>query len=219
MKILAIDTSSDHGSAVIRFGDAVRAEARSETALQHSQHLFGSLDRLFARAGIGLGDIDVFAAARGPGAFTGLRIGMAAVEGLAFATRKRAVGVSTLRALAWAAGPREGHVAPVLDARRGEVYGAVFERRRGELVEVAPPAVGRPSTWIESVSGGRTTFCGPGAGMCRDWIRRHDPWDIVDVGPYLAGSIAALAAMDDAEPCEPLYIRPTSAETQRSMRR
>lgn len=219
MKILAIDTSSDHGSAVIRIGDAVRAETRSDAALQHSEHLFGSLDGLFALAGIGLSDIDVFAAARGPGAFTGLRIGMAAVEGLAFATRKRAVGVSTLRALAWAAGTTDGRVAPVLDARRGEVFGAVFERRGGQLVEVTPPMVGRPSTWIESLSGGRMTFCGSGAGMCRDWIQRHDPWDIVDVGPYLAPSIAALASLDHAEPCEPLYVRATMAETRRSIER
>src|SRR5207302_6564780 len=96
----------------------------------------------------------VFAAARGPGSFTGLRVGIAAMEGFEAAHQKRGAGISTLEALAWKTGICDGLIAPMIDARRGDIYGAVYRRtRNGEvfdtLIEEHPPVVLKPAQWLE----------------------------------------------------------------------
>lgn len=215
MNILAVDTSSDHGSAAVHVGGRAVAEVRPEAPLQYSENLFSAIDVLLHRAGIGLGGIDLFAAARGPGSFTGLRVGMAAMDGFAFTGKKETAGVSTLAALAWQVGAVEGTIAPVLDARRGEVYGALFERRDQELVEVRPPAVLQPAEWLRTLSGDSVVVCGAGAWAHRDLIETRPGCRIVAVSPYLAPTIGEMAGAGHREPLEPLYVRRTSAEIRR----
>ncbi len=215
MNILAVDTGSEHGSAAVRMGGAVVAEIRPETSLQYSEHLFESIDALLDQAGIPLDDIDLFAAVRGPGSFTGLRVGLAAMDGFAFARGKETAGVSALAALAWQVGAVNGSIVPILDARRGEIYGAVYERRGEELVEVTPAAVLQPAEWLRTLSGDAKYFCGGGAEIHRILIETHEEWTVVQVSPYLAATIAEMVDRGNGEALEPLYIRRTAAEIHR----
>jgi len=218
MKILAIDTTSETGSAVIRDSGRTLAEVRPEGSLHHSQNVFKTVERVLAESGIALDAIDVFAAARGPGSFTGLRIGMSAVEGFAFATGKKTAGISTLSALAWAAGHSDRTIATVLDAGRGEIYGAAYRRQGQELIEEASPAVLQPAEWVGEFRGRTILFCGPGVSLIDSAVTDDPNWDTCPVPAHLAGPIAEMIEAGHHEAFEPLYVRPTSAEVNRLKR-
>ncbi|MBI2980770.1 MAG: tRNA (adenosine(37)-N6)-threonylcarbamoyltransferase complex dimerization subunit type 1 TsaB [Deltaproteobacteria bacterium] len=137
MKILAIDTSTLTGSvALLETQEAgarqaaplltLRAEVILSVSTKHSQSLMPAIERIVTENLIGAGEIDLFAVSEGPGSFTGLRIGMATVQGLALAAEKPSVGVSSLMALALSGSFFPGLVVPMLDARRGEVYAAAL---------------------------------------------------------------------------------------------
>jgi tRNA threonylcarbamoyladenosine biosynthesis protein TsaB len=136
MKILAIDTTSELGSIAITEGEQVIEEILLESGDGFSHVLFGKIENLLARHGFKVGHIDGFASASGPGTFTGVRVGLTAAKGLAEAMSRKVVPVSNLKAMA-DFGTR-GLRAPWIDARRGEVYGAVYsatlELVRAEMV-------------------------------------------------------------------------------------
>jgi len=144
--ILALDTTSEFGSiALVEQGAAV------EEVLLHAPDGFGHvlydyIRRLLDRHHLGVQDMDCFAAANGPGSFTGVRIGLAAVQGLAEATGKRVAAVSNLQALAYFGSAVLR--ATVLDARRGEVYGAIYDR---DLNPRAPEVVMKFPDWIKTL--------------------------------------------------------------------
>src|SRR2546425_527457 len=112
MKILAVDTSSQRGSICVLDSGEAAAEVRLAASIQHSERLFASIEFVFHYLPFQLTDIDLFVSARGPGSFTGLRIGLAATEGLVSAFRKTGAGVSTLQGVAWNAGSTETLIAP-----------------------------------------------------------------------------------------------------------
>jgi tRNA threonylcarbamoyladenosine biosynthesis protein TsaB len=138
MVVLGLDTTTRAGSCAIARDGRVVLEHSSDTA-EHASRLPRDLMVLLEEAALTLQDIDVFAVATGPGSFTGLRIGIATMQGLAFARNKPLIGVSSFDALADRAGG--GRTAIWIDAWRGEVYAALYER--GE--EVLPPVVAHPS--------------------------------------------------------------------------
>ena len=215
MRILAVDTSSERGSVCIHENGEVLGEVRLRRSVQHSDRLFRSVDFLFRYVPFGLPDIDLFVAARGPGSFTGLRVGLAAMEAFAAAHDKPGAGVSTLEGLAWRCGIREKVIAPVIDARRGEVYGAIYRRDGSEsLVEVQPPVVLPPEQWFGSLPDSEILFCGDGALRYSEYITRPG-WTIVDVDLYLATALAELAVLFNSAPLSPLYVRRTEAEIKR----
>src|SRR5579864_6620022 len=115
MRILAVDTSSQHGSVCVTDSREVVGEVRLASSIQYSERLFRSIDFLFKHLPFKLSDIDLFVAARGPGSFTGLRVGLAAMEAFVAADRKRGAGVTTLEALAWKTGIRSLSIAPTID--------------------------------------------------------------------------------------------------------
>ena len=215
MNVLAVDTSSDRGSVAITGGGEVLGEVRLVSSIQHSERLFRSIDFLFDHVNITIQDIDVFAAARGPGSFTGLRVGLAAVEGFAFANDKPSVGVSTLAAMAWQVGEPNTPLAPMLDARRGEVYCALFERRGEELVELRHPVVLKPAEWFSCLTERRVLFC---VRDVSDALPTDHPreWEVVSIDPYLSATIARMASTPNREPLEPLYVRKAGAEVKRN---
>jgi tRNA threonylcarbamoyladenosine biosynthesis protein TsaB len=134
--ILSIDTTHEFGSLALTRGGEVVDEVTLHSPDGFAHVVFGEIDALLGRNRSALGDVDCFATAIGPGSFTGVRVGIACVKGLAEATGKPVVGVSNLEALAaFGSCPLR---APVLDARRGEVYGAVYDAHgaliRGEVV-------------------------------------------------------------------------------------
>jgi len=214
MRILAVDTSSERGSVCVVEDGEILGEIRLRSSVQHSDRLFRSVDFLFKHVSFSLADVDLFAAARGPGSFTGLRVGLAAMEAFAAAHGRPGVGVSTLKALAWKAGVVEVAIAPVIDARRGEVYGGLYSRVENTLSEIRPPAVMRPEQWFASLPASPIVFCGDGALRYREFIVQED-WTLFEMDLYLSAAVAKLAALPGGSPLSPLYVRRTEAEMAR----
>src|SRR4051812_38266104 len=125
MLALAIDTAAEFGSIALLDNDRVREEVLLHAPEGFSGILFSEIDTLLKRQNALLSEIDLFAAASGPGGFTGVRVGLSAIKGLAEAMQKPAAGVSNLEALA-TFGTGSGLRAPLIDARRGEVYAALL---------------------------------------------------------------------------------------------
>jgi tRNA threonylcarbamoyladenosine biosynthesis protein TsaB len=218
MRILAVDTSSERGSVCLMDGGQVLGEIRLGCSVQHSERLFRSIDFLLDYVPFGLADVDLFVAARGPGSFTGLRLGLAAMEGFAAAHGKPGAGVSTLEALAWKSGIEGQVIAPVIDARRGEVYGGLYQRDGDTLTEVKPPTVMKPEEWFASLpQDTKMVFCGDGAQRYREFIARDGcpEWSMHEMDLYLAGAVARLAESPNRGPLSPLYVRRTEAEIAR----
>lgn len=169
--ILAIDTTSEHGSLALQRG-AQLLECREIQAPQaFSRVVFEEISALLARHGIALPEVDVYAAAAGPGSFTGVRVGLTAAKGLAAVHGKRVVPVSNLAATATLAPPGPRILIPVLDARRSELYAGVYERpAAGESGAALRPLmaemVAPPAAVYERLAGlnlplNDTAFCGP----------------------------------------------------------
>jgi len=160
MWVLALDTTTRDGSvALVRDGDVV-VERPSDAAWTHAERLPADLRAVLDEAGVPLTAVDLVAVATGPGAFTGLRIGLAAAQGLALALDRPAAGVPTLAALAWdvlTRHPEHRAAGAWLDATRGEVYAAAFEagspRAAWPLVPLCPPLSAPPAAVLEAWHG------------------------------------------------------------------
>jgi tRNA threonylcarbamoyladenosine biosynthesis protein TsaB len=216
MRVLAVDTSSDRGSICVTEEAEVLGEIRLAGSVQYSERLFRSIEFLLEQLPFQFSDIDVFAAARGPGSFTGLRVGLAAMEAFVAAHHKRGAGISTLEALAWKTGIREFLIAPVIDARRGDVYGALYRLCKKDgvdtLVEERAPVVLKPAEWFASLPPEPVVFCGDGVYRYRSLVENQAGWTVHEMDLYLAATIATLAARPGVGPLAPLYVRKTDAE-------
>lgn len=138
MKILALETSAKSVSTAVVENGAPLAYAYQCTGLTHSRTLMPMVDAMLKNAELTLGDMDAVAVAAGPGSFTGLRIGIAAVKGLAWAADKPCFGVSTLEAMAQNLAHMDGLLVCAMDARRNQVYNALFRARGGALERLTP---------------------------------------------------------------------------------
>lgn len=227
---LSLDTTTRGGScAVARDGEVIR-ELRGDPDRPHDTRLPGDLMTLLADARLGLRDIELYAVATGPGSFTGLRIGIATMQGLAFAAGKPLIGVSGFDALARAVSvgrastaERAPAVATWVDAWRGEVFAARYE---GE-VEVEPPSVEKPDTVLARIAA-PTLFVGDAVPIYGDVILRacgDRALFAEPPAPPLAGTIAQLATEQaraghhpPPDDIRPLYIRRPDAERARNAR-
>ena len=133
MWLLAIDTSSKDASVALVRDTRMVALVAPRTEEQHSIALFRSINRALAEAGLGLADVDVYGVANGPGAFTALRVGLTVVKGLAEMHDKPVVPVSVLEAVCESA-EADGLLVPVVDAYRGQIFGALYEKTNGESI-------------------------------------------------------------------------------------
>jgi tRNA threonylcarbamoyladenosine biosynthesis protein TsaB len=228
MIVLSLDTTGRAGSAAIVDRDALLAEVSGDPAATHGQRLPGELMQLLNRAGIRVGAVDLLAVAAGPGSFTGLRVGIAAMQGLAMAIGKPIVPVSTFEALARAGSQDwESLVAPWIDAQRGEIFGALYDTD-GRTPIGEPTALSPASTlaWIGTVAAGRRLrFVGDGAARYADGIAAAlgVRAQVVPVVPRLARWIAtiALEAPERAvapHAVAPIYVRRPDAELARDRR-
>ena len=221
MLVLALDTTTRAGSCALSRDGTVVLERSSATA-EHASRLPTDLMTLLDASGLPLDSVDVFAVATGPGSFTGLRIGIATMQGLAFAGGKPLIGLSSFDALAARAGA--GRVATWIDAWRGEVYAALYDG--GRIVRA--PIVARPADVLADLTGAPTLFIGDGASTYRTLIEASLDGEatIADpVVPLLAGTIAVIATQaarrGEAPPphaIRPLYVRRTDAELVRDAR-
>ena len=142
-----MDTTGESGSAALVENGRIVEEISLESADGFAHILFGEIERLLARHGCGVRDIDLFATAAGPGSFTGVRVGIAAAKGLAEAAGRPAAAVSNLQALAWFGSRPLRAVA--IDARRGEIYGAVYNQA---LEPVCAEVVMKLEAWLATSS-------------------------------------------------------------------
>lgn len=138
VKILALETSAVAASAAVCEDEELIVQSFQRTGLTHSATLMPMLDAMLKNSGLELKDMDVIAVAAGPGSFTGLRIGVSAAKGLAWPDNKPCACVSTLEAMAWQLTGMEGIVCAAMDARRQQVYNALFELKDGVPVRLSP---------------------------------------------------------------------------------
>ncbi len=137
MRILAFETSAKACSVALNDGGRLLGESYQNTGLTHSQTLLSMAEDLLRVCGLTPRDVDAVAVAAGPGSFTGVRIGVAAAKGFAWGGKLPCYGVSTLEAMALHLGAWEGYVCPVMDARRDQVYNALFQVEGGRLTRLA----------------------------------------------------------------------------------
>jgi tRNA threonylcarbamoyladenosine biosynthesis protein TsaB len=223
VKILSLDTSTRWGGValVAKEEDAppvVVAELACSVQASHAQHLLRWVDGLLSDAGWGRSDVDLFVATRGPGSFTGIRVGLGTLRGLALATGARAVSVTTLEALAEAYGPTDRQRIAVMDAGRGEFYGARYDAASRPPVELeAPWALPRGELVSRLPEDGCVLIPGPGTTVELDVAT--PPVRIAPTPRGIAAAAAFVAAGREPTPEEailsPLYIRPPDAILKR----
>jgi tRNA threonylcarbamoyladenosine biosynthesis protein TsaB len=207
--ILALDTSSKLTSIAIARGDSVIANFEAELDDNRSARLWELLDFLLQAVGLKIEDVTLFAACSGPGGFTGLRVGIAAIKGLAVATGKSVIGVTSLEALAASAFPAT-EVCILSNAYKGEVYAQRFSYdRNGIPVALTAPSVCLLAEVLEKTREVDTLcFAGDGADLNREVIlqykeplsggdeddrRSPGEWEVKKVSRYLARPVARLA--------------------------
>jgi len=220
--LLTLDTSTQAGSVAVSRGETLLGEILLNVKSTHTDRLLLTIRQLLADTGLRLEELDALAVVLGPGSFTGLRVGVATVKGLAMAAGKPVVGVSTLQTLAMQA-PFSSHpLCVLLDARKKEVYAGLYHWEGGRPVPVRPEVVSEPEELLEAIEG-ETLFAGDGSVAYRTLISRRlgsrahfVPWPLHPPRASAAAALA-LAALRQGETIPlpqlaPRYIRPSEAE-------
>ncbi|KAF0215684.1 MAG: hypothetical protein FD174_4032 [Geobacteraceae bacterium] len=227
MKLLTIDTSTSACSVALTSGERLVAEYLVNLDMHLASRLLDCVDAVLHMAGLTVTDLDGLGVALGPGSFTGVRIGIATVKGLALAAGKEVAGFSSLAMLAmnlsWAAYP----VCPMFDARKKEVYTALYACRERPEAIVADCVV-PPADFLENITG-TTIFVGDGAINYRDLIVSrlgeraifappyfHQPR--ASRGAFLAREVFSRGETVPVAALVPVYIRPSEAELAKMKR-
>ena len=225
MKILALDTATLSCSAAIVDNGLVSAELTTVNNQTHSKHLMNMIDTVCDMSGLKIADMDGFAVTIGPGSFTGLRIGISTVKGLAWSLNKPVVGISSLDALAWQCAPGAYLVCTLLDARKHEVYYCRYRFQDGELKKEGTEQVIAPAEVINDIRES-CIFVGNGATLYKEEIleklgelAHFAGWNQDNIR---ASSVAGLSLnrfihhqTDDVALLVPHYIRKSDAELHR----
>lgn len=228
MQILGIESSARAaGAAVLRDG-TVLSEAYLNAGLTHSQTLLTLVDHCLRQADLRLSDLDAFAVAKGPGSFTGIRIGVSAVKGFCFPASKPVYGVSTLEAMAYGAAVPGYLVCPVMDARCGQVYTAGFLAAAEGLRRVFDDAPMKLEELLALLQTQEKTplLVGDGADLTAAFLQEHGADFAVfpEIYKFQHASAVAFAAYkrynngdpgEDAEKLVPSYLRLSQAERER----
>ena len=216
--ILAIDTATGGCSAAIAIGDRVVAERRAAMRRGHSEHLAGMIRDIMAEAGIGPEALAAIAATRGPGAFTGLRIGLATARAAALACACPAIGLTTFAVVAEGARRIAGEDLPVLaviDSRRTEPYARIVG---ADGREVGPAIAADAESIVDILPAGRFILAGDAIDALDPLPGANPPAHRIGMLPDAADAarLAArlVAAGGPLPPAEPLYIRPPDAVTE-----
>lgn len=227
MRILAIETSTMMGSVAIMDERGLIAEYRLNIKATHSERLMRTIDEVLRGSGIELKDLDGYAVSIGPGSFTGLRIGLSTVKGLAFTTNKPITAIPTLDALACNIPFSQYMVCPMLDARKKEVYTALFRfTANGVVSKLIDDCVISPESFLKEIKE-PTVFLGEGANIYRELIKERLRY-LAHFAPLSkqlpsAANVAELGLkalisgkVEDPAILIPRYIRKSEAEIKKS---
>ena len=223
--VLAIETATPLGGVAV-VGEELRGELALNAQETHSRRLLVGVEFLLQRLGLKLGDLAGIAVSIGPGSFTGLRIGLATAKGLHLATKLPLVGVCTLEALALNASLAPQVICPVLDARRRQVYTALYQAQGPEeLRELWPPSLISPERLVKKIQV-PTIFLGDGLRPFGEFLsqelgarfvrapRHLDHLRPANVG-FLGRKRLLRGEADDPYRLLPLYLRPSEAELKK----
>lgn len=226
MKILAVDTSANTATVCITEDDKLLSEEIVNYKKTHSQTLMPMIDRALKNCGTDISEIDIFAVANGPGSFTGLRIGVSAVKGMAHALDKPVIEVSTLEGMAYNIFMCSDIICPIMDARRSQVYNGVYTWENGIFSELTPPRAVSVQECVEDVKryGKRVIFLGDGVPVYGEYIKEQLGEKAVFAPPSCnaqrASALASIAMgkLEDKKSCYevmPFYLRKPQAERER----
>jgi tRNA threonylcarbamoyladenosine biosynthesis protein TsaB len=238
MLVLALDTTTRAGSVALVDDERIIEERAGDPLRTQAERLPGEVLTLLEAHSVALSSIDLFAVASGPGSFTGLRVGIATMQGFAYVTERRMIGIPVLDAL--------GHVASVarpagslagvwMDAHRHDVFAALYRItdaplfQPDRLLALEPATVGVPAVllnaWRPAIQQEKIVWIGDGATMFGDVIRRQYAAAVVLPHPVLAGAIGRLAVVAARRGAaispagfQPLYVRRPDAEIDRDKR-
>lgn len=231
MKILAVDSSAISAGCAVMEDGRIIAESFVKVGLTHSETLLPMVANTLANAKMTASDIDCYAVSAGPGSFTGIRIGVAAVKGMAFPNNTPCIGVSTLEAIAWNCNGFDGVICTAMDARRNQVYNALFTFEDGKLVRLCDDRAISIEELTDELShkDGQIYLAGDGAELCCNAMREKLP--NVKLMPEnlrnQRGYGVAMAAQRiyDAEGAKspeeliPTYLRPSQAERELQLKK
>ena len=225
INILALDSTAEVSTVAVCKGEKLLSEITINTGNTHSQTLLPSVEQALKMAEISINDIDVFACSTGPGSFTGVRIGVATIKGIAYGKNKPCISVSTLEALAHNLLGLDGVICPVMNARRSQVYNALFECNGAKLTRICPDRAISISELDDELSQCESPIylCGDGYDITQKGFQKTKIRFVpVRYRYQCAYSVAQIALekyehneyLTDAE-LAPIYLRPSQAERER----
>ena len=226
--ILALDTTTRAGSVAVANDDRVLAVLVGDQSRTHGERLPAEIATALERAGVAREQLDLLAVAAGPGGFTGLRIGLAVMQGLAMALNKPVTGVSTLDALVAQVNVPVTFVVPWMDAQRGEVFATVVDGVSKHTVQ--PPVAEYPASvlerWHASLAGQHAIFIGDAVARDAELIASagHGRWTIRTPDPLapqiakLGRELAQQGRAGAPHALTPIYVRRPDAEVERDKR-
>jgi len=227
MKLLIVDTSGPVCGVAILADQAVVYDCAAVNKLTHSTNLMPMVDAALAATGLTLADMDRLAVVTGPGSFTGVRIGVSTVKGLAHGAGKPCVAVDALEAMAAGAGEFGGVICPIQDARAGQVYGAAFVHGNERPERLLPNAPMKLEEYVEAIRhiGDRFLFVGDGMPVHRARLQQilgdaavFAPPHMAFLRPAAAGYLASLEQAElDYLSLMPMYLRAPNAERNRRL--
>ena len=224
-KLLAVDTSGPVCGVAVLEGERVLCEYTVQNRNTHSVNLMPMIEEALRSAGRELAEMDALAVVAGPGSFTGVRIGVATVKGLAHGSGKKCIAVNALEALSRGVGCFDGAVCPIQDARAGQVYGAAFVRDE----RILPDRPVKLEEFLDDVRsaapGMRLLFTGDGVPVHRARIREMLGEEAVFAPPalcWLRPSVAGLLALEKGQETDwsglrEIYLRPPHAEKNQKL--
>lgn len=227
MILLSVDTSGPVAGAALMENGVIRYEAMAVNAFTHSQSILPLIEEAYTHTGLTVEETDYFAVTVGPGSFTGVRIGVSTVKGLAYAAQKPCIPVDALEAMAAGVLPFDGVICPIQDARAGQVYGAAFRGKTLERLLPDQPVKIEEFARQAAEQGDRLLFLGDGMPVHREVIAGLLGERACFAPPHLAFLRPAAAAYlaskrTDGAVCsaelKPLYLRPPQAERQKNLR-
>lgn len=218
MNILAIETSSTWGSVALSKDSVIVYNSYLDIRITHSERLLPQIDDALHKTGMQIGDLDLIAVSNGPGSFTGVRIGLAAAKGLCIGTQIPLLPVNTLRLMAYNLYNSQNAVMPVIDARMGEIYGALYS---GDMKELIAPCNMKPDKFFELI---KQEVIAIGSGVSKyehmmndikfhkALLHQQNPQAEVLISIAVKEALDLKYDLNDISMIEPYYLRKSQAE-------